>query len=177
MNHAGNHYTRILAIDLCNRGVGFLVLEGHHRLIDWGVKLVRPRDKPDDPELIHVRTLIRLYAPHGFVAEDMDAQGCRRRGRSVRLTRAACNLAKALDLNVYKVSTTTVKNTFTRDGASTKAQIAAAVALRFPTLIRHLPPLRKPWMSEDYRFSIFDAASFLIAHLRDGRSIDFLFDS
>lgn len=177
MNHTGNHFTRILAIDLCNRGVGFVVLEGPHRLLDWGVKLVRPGDKPDDPELTHVRMLTRLYAPHAIVAEDMDAPGCRRRGRAVRLTRAVCKLAKTFDLNVHTVSATAVKTAFAQDGANTKAQIAAAVALRFPALMRHLPPLRKPWMSEDYRFGIFDAAAFLITHLGGGNLNDFPFDS
>lgn len=177
MNHTGNHFTRILAIDFCNRGVGFVVLEGPHHLIDWGVKRVRPGDKPDDPELAYVRTMIRLYAPHALIAEDMDAPGCRRRGRAVRLTRAVCKLAKTLDINVHTVSATAVKTAFAQDGANTKAQTAAAVALRFPALMRHLPPLRKPWMSEDYRFSIFDAAAFLITYLRDGNSFDFPFDS
>lgn len=172
MIHTGNHFTRILAIDLCNRGVGFVVLEGPHRLIDWGVKLVRPRDKPDEPELSHVRTLIRLYAPHALVAEDMDAPGCRRRGRAVQLTRAVCKLAKTLDLNVHTVSATAVKTAFAQDGANTKTQIAAAVALRVPALMRHLPPLRKAWMSEDYRFSLFDATAFLLTYLCEHESIE-----
>ncbi|MBX3177721.1 MAG: hypothetical protein KF886_10195 [Candidatus Hydrogenedentes bacterium] len=124
-----------------------------------------------------MRTLIRLHAPHALVAEDMDAPGCRRRGRAVRLTRAVCKLAKTLDINVHTVSATAVKTAFAQDGANTKVQIAAAVTLRFPALMRHLPPLRKPWMSEDYRFSIFDAAAFMITHVHGGNSIDFPFDS
>jgi hypothetical protein len=33
----------------------------------------------------------------------------------------------------------------------------------FCDLLPHMPPERKPWMSEDARIAIFDAASFAIA--------------
>jgi hypothetical protein len=38
-----------------------------------------------------------------------------------------------------------------------------AIAKRFPELALRLPRFRKPWMSEDYRMSIFDAAGFALA--------------
>ncbi len=37
-----------------------------------------------------------------------------------------------------------------------------AIAGRLPALAPRLPPFRKPWMCEDYRMSIFDAASFAL---------------
>jgi hypothetical protein len=41
--------------------------------------------------------------------------------------------------------------------------MAQAVAARFPELAPRLPPQRKPWMSEDCRMAIFDAAAFVLA--------------
>jgi hypothetical protein len=41
-----------------------------------------------------------------------------------------------------------------------------AIAKRFPELALRLPRFRKPWMSEDYRMSIFDAAAFGLAYFR-----------
>ena len=44
-----------------------------------------------------------------------------------------------------------------------KNEIARFIAARFPELARSLPPERKPWMSEDSRMAIFDAAAFAFA--------------
>ncbi len=35
--------------------------------------------------------------------------------------------------------------------------MARAIAEQFPELVPRVPPVRKPWMSEDYRMSMFDA--------------------
>jgi hypothetical protein len=37
-----------------------------------------------------------------------------------------------------------------------------AIAKRFPELAPRLPRFRKPWMSEDYRMSIFDAVAMAL---------------
>ena len=36
-------------------------------------------------------------------------------------------------------------------------------SVRFPELTPYLPPERKPWISEDLRIAIFDAAAFALA--------------
>jgi len=46
--------------------------------------------------------------------------------------------------------------------ATTKQEIAIAIAERFPELAPRLPRFRKPWMSEDYRMSIFDAVALAL---------------
>ena len=43
-----------------------------------------------------------------------------------------------------------------------KQEIAIAIAERFPELAPRLPRFRKPWMSEDYRMSIFDAVALAL---------------
>ena len=43
-----------------------------------------------------------------------------------------------------------------------KQEIAIAIAERFPELAPRLPRSRKPWMSEDYRMSIFDAVALAL---------------
>jgi len=48
---------------------------------------------------------------------------------------------------------------------ATKHGRARLVADRFPELEPFLPPVRKIWMHEDDRMSIFDAASFALACL------------
>ena len=50
---------RILSIDICNRGVGFVVLESPGRLVDWGVK--QSSTASDGSEVSRVDALLRLY--------------------------------------------------------------------------------------------------------------------
>jgi hypothetical protein len=56
-----------------------------------------------------------------------------------------------------------MRQAFEAYGATTKHQIAQVIAKRFPEIADRLPPERKPYMSEDPRFAIFGAASFVMA--------------
>ena len=46
------------------------------------------------------------------------------------------------------------------------------VAERFPELARYPPPERKPWMSEDLKMAIFDAAAFALAFFLASKASD-----
>ena len=50
-----------------------------------------------------------------------------------------------------------VRAAFAHCGAFSKHEIAGAIAKQLPDLSHLQPPIRKPWMSEDYRENIFDA--------------------
>jgi hypothetical protein len=72
-------------------------------------------------------------------------------------------LAAANGVRVHRVSRTKVRQVFAPLGATKKHRIASVIAVRFPELAARLPPERKPWMSEDSRMTIFDAAAFALA--------------
>ena len=80
----------------------------------------------------------------------------------------------APNIRVRSFSRAKVKQTLGESGASNKYEIAIAIAKRFPELTTRLPRFRKPWMSEDYRMSIFDAVAlaltffFKFKNKRDG---------
>jgi hypothetical protein len=78
-----------------------------------------------------------------------------------RLLRGVTAEAKKYRISVRKGS----------DGveALTKYENARQVAEHFPVLVRSLPPPRKPWEGEDYRMSMFTAATLAIAELNIGR--------
>jgi Holliday junction resolvasome RuvABC endonuclease subunit len=63
------------------------------------------------------------------------------------------------EVKVRSFSRAKVKQAFSESGASNKHEIATTIAGRFPELAPRLPRFRKPWMSEDYRMSIFDAVA------------------
>ncbi|MGY4282682.1 hypothetical protein ACVWXO_001902 [Bradyrhizobium sp. LM2.7] len=49
-----------------------------------------------------------------------------------------------------------MKSAFSSEGIDA---VFGAIAKRIPALMLYLPPARKPWMSEDARMGVFDAAA------------------
>ena len=153
---------RILAIDPTPRGFGYAVLEGPRRLVDWGLKEVPPEYR-NRRSLFHIRNLVRDYAPDLVVVEDIWARGSRRGPRVQRLIRDLLAMAASDRFRTRRVSRAMLKRAFTETGKPTKYRIAQAIAARFPELAWYLPPVRKPWMSEDARMGIFDAVALALA--------------
>jgi Holliday junction resolvasome RuvABC endonuclease subunit len=154
---------RLLSIDLCNRGIGFIVLEPPDRLVDWGIKRVANTDGAK--AVAAVRDLLELYRPGLLVLEDCTGRNNRRGARVRLLIFQFMALAKEKRTPVKTYSVAQVQKAFAKRSAFTKRQIACAVALQLPVLVRFLPPLRKIWMSEDPRSSIFDAAAFALTYM------------
>lgn len=154
---------RVIAIDPVSRGFGWAVLEGPHRLIDWGVKYSSGGHR--NAWLQGLAELLDHFDPQLLVVEDTAASGTRRCARVQKLIARALRLATALHIRVCRVPRQKVREVFTGLGASTKHEVAATIAKRFPELDPRLPPLRKPWMSEDDRMSIFDALAFALTAL------------
>jgi len=157
MSRAYTKDIRVLAIDPSTRGFGFAVLEGPNRLIDWGVKETKTDNKKKSLKLIE--DLIDRYQPSVIVVEDYAGRGSRRCQRIQELIDEISKLALKRKVRVRSFSRVKVKQAFAESGA-TKYSIALAIANRLPELAPRLPRFRKPWMSEDYRMSIFDAVAF-----------------
>jgi len=154
---------RLIAVDPVSRGFGFVVLEGPSRLIDWGVAHVKTEK--------HKRCLQRIveltdhYQPDVLVTENPAATGSRRCARVEELIGEVRHLARQKRIASRQISRTQIRRAFPDVDRVTKREIAVAVTQRFPQLLPHLPQPRKPWMSEDQRMAIFDAASFGLAYL------------
>jgi len=153
----------LLAIDPSTRGFGFAILEGPNRLIDWGVKETKKNKNAKSLKLID--DLIERYQPSVIVVEDYAGKGSRRCRRIQGLINDISKLASKRQIKVRSFSRVKVKQAFSESGASNKQEIATAIAGRFPELAPRLPRFRKPWMSEDYRMSIFDAVALGLAFL------------
>jgi Holliday junction resolvasome RuvABC endonuclease subunit len=158
MNAPLQEATRILAIDPTSKGFGFAILEGPTALIDWGVR--HASEDKNRRSLEKVSELIDRYQPDVLVVERTTAKGCRRRLRARQLIEDLPGLALEHGLRTKRVSRRRAQLCFSKTGSATKRQIAVALTLRFPELEPHLPPVRKPWMGEDERMSIFDAVAF-----------------
>jgi Holliday junction resolvasome RuvABC endonuclease subunit len=151
---------RVLSIDPSTRGFGFAVLEGPDRLIDWGVKETRTDKNYRSLKLIV--ELIDQYEPNVLVLEDYAGKGARRCRRVVELIDDISNLAMKRKVKIRTFARAEITKKFAETGAQTKYEIAIAIANRFPELAPRLPRFRKPWMSEDYRMSIFDAVALAL---------------
>jgi len=159
---------RILAIDPASNGFGFAVLEGPTALIDWGVK--HASGDQNRKYLEQAAKLIARYQPEVLVVEDTRAKGSRRRSRACELIENLLAPASAQYLRTWRVSRRKVQLSFSKSGPATKRQVAVALTERFPELEPHLPPVRKPWISEDERMSIFDAMAFALTFYQEMES-------
>jgi RNase H-fold protein (predicted Holliday junction resolvase) len=155
---------RVMAVDPTSRGFGFVILEGPQQLVDWAVVQVR-KNKEDDC-LRRVADLIVRYRPDVVVLEDPTGRESRRCRRVQKLLDRIQRLASKESIITRRFSRAKVRRAFSDSGAKTKYDIAMVIAKRFPELMPRLPRFRKPWMSEDERMSIFDAASFGLTFFR-----------
>ena len=71
-------------------------------------------------------------------------------------------------IDVQQVSKTAIRDTFSCVGAVTKHEIAHAIAMQIPAFAAKMPPVRKPWMSQDSRQSLFDAVALALAYYAGG---------
>ena len=161
MRKRSRNVMRVLAIDPGSRGFGFAIVEWPLQLIDWGVKSARttkrrPSSKVDD--------LVKKYRPTILLLENCD-KNPRRRANARAFARAIHKMAKDKRIAVRLIRADRVKQVFGAFHAQTKSEIACAVAKQLPELASILPRVRKPWMTEDYRMSIFDAAALALTYM------------
>jgi len=154
------HFVRVLAIDPVTRGCGFAVLEAPAQLVDWGVKTTKGDKNAQCVRLIG--EVIKRYRPDVLVVEDCTAKGSRRCSRVQELIQDLLKLAASEKVEAQCISRLAVRQAFSKSGVLNKYQVATIIAGLFPELAPQLPPFRKPWMSEDYRMSIFDAMAFAL---------------
>jgi hypothetical protein len=156
---------RILALDVRPRSFGYVVLEGPDQLLDWGVRSYRKAGV--DLRLRvkkSLRALLGDFVPSGLTFTEFQRRGSRRNARLKRVFDAIRREADKQGIPLRPVSRKAVQEAFAQLANATKHRIASVVAERYPELSWKLPPKRKPWQSEDYRMSIFDAAALGVTY-------------
>ena len=151
---------RLFALDPTSHGFGFVVLEGPSNVVDWGLAYVKPNTHVKCLE--RIAELLAWYVPAVVVVEDWRSKGFRRSARVRKLLQAVVQFTEAADARAERIPKGHVQHTFAEFQATTKEQIASAIALRFPELAVRKPPPRKTWSSEDERMAIFDAMALAL---------------
>ncbi|MHB8726430.1 MAG: hypothetical protein ACYC9Z_13850 [Casimicrobiaceae bacterium] len=153
----------VLAVYPFSRGFAFVFFEGPDSPFEWGVKEIREKHK-SGRTLEEIKKLIDRYRPEVLVIEDTTNGGSRRTSPIRKLYRMLVHFAEAEYIELYRCSKKEVKECFASVGASTKYEIAKAIATQIPAFAHRIPRFRKPWMSEDPRQSLFDAAALALTY-------------
>jgi hypothetical protein len=154
--------SRILAIELRYRRFGFAAMEVPQELLDAGVRTFR---SPAQVAGV-LRPLIRLFTPSVIVIKIADHNDRQYRRGMASIVRYIRSEAAARSIPIDRVTTKCVRNAL-GDSAKNKEQMARLVVQVFPSLGWKLPPTRerKPWVSEGWNMTIFDAVAIGLAYL------------
>jgi len=103
-------------------------------------------------------SVLDRYEPDILVLQDTSRNGTRRAHRVTKLNADIAELGEARGIPVFAYTRADVCNAFSYLGDVNEQIIAEAIAKHIPAFERYVPPPRKPWMSEDTRMGLFDAA-------------------
>ena len=156
------HPDRVLAIATTNHGVAFVVFESMLSPFDWGTVRISGPGK-NAKALQRLEIIVKHCHPEAIIVMD-SARHCTRI-RALNL--AIRHLAETAQLDVHIYDRAAIRRCFAPAGARTRVEIAHAIARMIPAFSHRLPPVRKLWMSEDMRQSLFDAAALGLTFYED----------
>ncbi len=154
-------YDLVLSVSLTIRGFAYILFEGTHTPVDWGIHDARGQKKNANC-LAKIAALVERFRPDLLVLEDSEHLSSHRSGRVRELSKDLCAFAKGHGIPLRHISRQDIREAFAPLNAQTKDEIAAVIVEELPVLVRYLPPTRKPWMSEDARLGLFDAAALYL---------------
>jgi hypothetical protein len=147
---------RILALDVRPCSFGFVAFEGPREILDWGAKSFRKGvNRVHVPLSLKILRLIDQYVPDMLVIKKPRTKKIEMVMKLIR------KQATIQEIPICLLSRNQVTRSFS---GGNKHQVATMIVERFPELLVTLPPPRRPWESEDYRMSIFDAGKAGIAY-------------
>ncbi|HSE37313.1 MAG TPA: hypothetical protein VLG74_08430 [Blastocatellia bacterium] len=158
-------YDLVLSIYLNTRGFAFIVFEGHLSPFDWGIRETRG---PGKRQVCRPRItqLFDRYAPDLLVIQDTSPHGTRRVRWISILNASVAELAEDRGIPVFAYSRDQVRSAFECYGCPNKQSLAELIAKHIPAFEQYVPPPRKPWMSEDRRMGLFDAAALALMYFQ-----------
>lgn len=154
----------VMALYPSSTGMGWVAFEGPLSVFDWAIftakwdknrKCLRKLDK-----------LLQRLQPQVLVLEVFDGDKRRRACRIRKLCRKMMKVAAERGVHVEIYAREEVAACFAELGASTREEIAAAITRLVDGFEHRLPPRRRPWMSEDPRMALFNAAALALTHYR-----------
>lgn len=168
-----NSPTRVLALDIRARRLGYVVLEGPESILDFGVRSVAPSSRAADHPAVAARKAVRLalyFRPDMVLVRGNGRRSRRNRVAARDAFAAICADLHALNVEVRIIREGRIVRHFRSSGCTDRYRMAELLASRHPVLAWHLPPKRKPWQSEQAIFMVFDAATLAAVHFDDEKA-------
>jgi len=148
----------ILAVHATKKGYAFVLFEGPQSPFDWAISDFASTAR-NEKVVASVTRIIALNQPSVLVLEDTSERADRRTARIRRLYQLLVHVAHTHVIDVHRYPRKVVQQTFLSAGAKTKREVAQAIARQIPAFAPRLPYVRMPWMSQDSRQGLFDAAA------------------
>ena len=157
------HPTTILALDPGTRELGYAVLSGH-RLVTAGALALRllPKAERGREARTRITALVKAHRPGAIVAEKTFRHPVPWLNELHDLTLFARRQARRFGANFYAYAPQRVRATVAGNGKAKKAEVALAIAQRFPALRVYLTQDRR-W-KERLWLNMFDALALALHH-------------
>ncbi len=143
---------RILALDLRPHKLGFAIIEGPARLLDFGIA----RFNSPNTGLRRVTALIARFVPTIVVLRKIGRRSTRNQPLTRDVLRLVSRQARHSSIKVALVRDQQVNRSLGGNRPVTKHQAASLLSLAFPELAWKVPQLRRPWQPEPWNMLIFD---------------------
>src|SRR5580704_12418635 len=79
---------RLLALEIRRQKIGFVVVEGKARLLDWGVRSFKSRDSIEETVSKKIKPVLNLYSPAIIVMKRPGARAADHDQTVIAITRA-----------------------------------------------------------------------------------------
>lgn len=152
----------IFALHPTAKGFGWVLFESPLSPIDWGIASARAGRSTR--LIARFERLLKRYEPATLVLEAYEGRSGSRVDRIQKLCRNMQHLAacQGIETRIYERSA--IRMCFAPAGATTRYEIALAIAQRIDAFSHRLPRERARWMNEDPRQSLFDAAALAMTY-------------
>lgn len=154
----------LLALEIRASRLGFAVLEGSARLLDWGVRSFGEQNQEVRPAVSdRIITLLAFHNPWTVVMRAHKYHSAVNNKKFLAITAAIRAETKRNSTKFCVLTTGQVRHHFALRGQVTKHDIATSLANQFEELSWKLPHRRKAFQSEAPAMLVFDALANGIA--------------
>src|SRR5947207_9699800 len=157
---------RLLALEIRASRLGFAVLEGSTRLLDWGVRSFgEQNEKLRSAASDRIATLLAFHKPTAVVVRARKYHSGVQNKRFLTIVAAIRAETTRNSTKFFVLTVREVRAHFGPNGQVTKHGIATSLAKQFEELSWKLPGRRKAYQSEARAMLVFDALANGVAFL------------
>lgn len=157
-----NRKALVCAVHPTSRGFGWVIFSSPLAPVDWGIAHAAP--SRNEKLLRRFERILERNEPVVLVLEEFEGSNVQRAERIQRLCRSMVHIAACRGMDTPVYSRAVVRTIFSSVGAATRYEIAEVIRQNVPAFSHRMPRKRKPWISDDPRQSLFDAAALALTH-------------